>query len=128
MYGVPFQYTLSRILRARLEYLHTTFQIKEGDFLTFDAVRQAAQCLGRVIRSKSDYGMMILADKRYNRPDKRTKLPGWIISNLKDAHLNLSTDMALHIAREFLRRMAQPLTGPATGNLLSQADVEAMEP
>ncbi|KAG0590857.1 hypothetical protein M758_1G127300 [Ceratodon purpureus] len=38
MYGVPFQYTLSRILRARLEYLRETFQIKENDFLTFDAV------------------------------------------------------------------------------------------
>lgn len=65
MFGVPFQYTLSRILIARLEYLRETFQIKEGDFLTFDAVRQAAQCVGRVIRSKSDYGMMIFADKRW---------------------------------------------------------------
>lgn len=29
-----------------------------------DAQRQAAQCVGRVIRSKADYGMMIFADKR----------------------------------------------------------------
>ena len=29
---------LSRILLARLEYLRDTFQIKEGDFLTFDAL------------------------------------------------------------------------------------------
>lgn len=28
----------SRILLARLEYLRDTFQIKEGDFLTFDAL------------------------------------------------------------------------------------------
>ena len=27
-----------RILLARLEYLRETFQIKEGDFLTFDAL------------------------------------------------------------------------------------------
>lgn len=129
MYGVPFQYTLSRILRARLEYLRDTFQIKENDFLTFDAVRQAAQCVGRVIRSKSDYGMMIFADKRYNRHDKRSKLPGWILSFLKEAHLNLSTDMALHIAREFLRKMAQPYDKMSTknGTLLSEADVNAME-
>lgn len=52
MFGVPYQYTLSRILRARLEYLQETFQIKEADFLAFDAVRQSAQCVGRVIRSK----------------------------------------------------------------------------
>ena len=52
-----------------------TFQIKEQDYLTFDAIRQAAQCVGRVIRSKRDYGMMVFADKRYQRHDKRDKLP-----------------------------------------------------
>jgi hypothetical protein len=31
-------YTICRILLARLEYLRETFQIKEGDFLTFDAL------------------------------------------------------------------------------------------
>eukprot|EP00232_Nephroselmis_pyriformis_P011466 CAMPEP_0182884768 /NCGR_PEP_ID=MMETSP0034_2-20130328/19199_1 /TAXON_ID=156128 /ORGANISM="Nephroselmis pyriformis, Strain CCMP717" /LENGTH=743 /DNA_ID=CAMNT_0025017989 /DNA_START=145 /DNA_END=2373 /DNA_ORIENTATION=+ len=124
MFGVPFQYTLSRVLRARLEYLRETFQIKENDFLSFDAIRQAAQCVGRVIRSKADYGMMIFADKRYNRHDKRDKLPGWITSNLKDAHQNLSTDMMLHISREFMRSMAQPYhAGEAGASLLSQKDV-----
>jgi hypothetical protein len=37
---------------------------------------------------------------RYNRHDKRSKLPAWILSHLRDAHLNLSTDMSLYIARE----------------------------
>ncbi|KAK9667776.1 hypothetical protein RND81_13G010500 [Saponaria officinalis] len=130
MFGIPFQYTLSKILLARLEYLRDTFQIKEGDFLTFDALRQAAQCVGRVIRSKADYGMMIFADKRYCRHDKRSKLPAWILSHLRDAHLNLSTDMALHIAREFLRKMAQPYDKTGPGNkrtLLSQEDVEKIK-
>ncbi|KAK4273124.1 hypothetical protein QN277_021585 [Acacia crassicarpa] len=129
MFGVPFQYTLSKILLARLEYLRDTFQIKEGDFLTFDALRQAAQCVGRVIRSKADYGMMVFADKRYSRHDKRSKLPGWILSHLREAHLNLSTDMALHIAREFLRKMAQPYDktgGSGNKTLLSQEDLEKM--
>ncbi|KAL4385207.1 hypothetical protein GQ457_15G022780 [Hibiscus cannabinus] len=129
MFGVPFQYTLSKILLARLEYLRDTFQIKEGDFLTFDALRQAAQCVGRVIRSKADYGMMIFADKRYSRHDKRSKLPSWILSHLQDANLNLSTDMALHIAREFLRKMAQPYDKTGSSDrktLLSQEDLEKM--
>ncbi|CAN1232106.1 hypothetical protein LINGRAPRIM_LOCUS1610 [Linum grandiflorum] len=73
--------------------------------------------------------MMIFADKRYSRHDKRSKLPGWILSHLCDANLNLSTDMALHIAREFLRKMAQPYdkTG-ASGRktLLSQEDIERL--
>lgn len=47
MMGVPYQYTLSRILQARLEYLQQTFQIKDSDFLAFDAVRQARPPLAR---------------------------------------------------------------------------------
>ncbi|XP_047086445.1 general transcription and DNA repair factor IIH helicase subunit XPD-like [Lolium rigidum] len=128
MFGVPFQYTLSKILSARLEYLRETFQIEEGDFLTFDALRQAAQCVSRVIRSKADYGMMIFADKRYSWHDKRSKLPGWILSHLHAAHLNLSTDMALHTAREFLRRMAQPYDKAGSGQktLLTEEDLQGM--
>jgi len=38
-------------------------QIKQSDFLIFDAMRQCAQCVGRVIRGKNDYGLMIFADK-----------------------------------------------------------------
>lgn len=73
------------------------------------------------------YGQLNLC--RYSRHDKRSKLPGWILSHLRDAHLNLSTDMALHIAREFLRKMAQPydkagVSGRKT--LLSEEDLEKM--
>jgi len=49
--------------KARLEFLRDNYQIKESEFLTFDAMRQAAQCVGRVIRGKTDYGLMIFADK-----------------------------------------------------------------
>lgn len=63
MFGIPYVYTQSRILKARLEYLRENFQIRESDFLTFDAMRHAAQCVGRVIRGKTDYGIMVFADK-----------------------------------------------------------------
>lgn len=49
--------------QARLEYLRTNYRIRENDFLTFDAMRHAAQCVGRVLRGKTDYGLMIFADK-----------------------------------------------------------------
>lgn len=106
--GVPFQYTLGRVLRARLEYLRDTCGINEADFLTFDAIRQAAQCAGRVIRGKSDYGLVIFADSRYNKQDKKSKLPQWIQQFMSDALSNLSTDVAMASARQFLREMAQP--------------------
>ena len=86
MFGIPYVYTKSRILKARLDYLRDQFQvcfivsnvlrilntsypeiifyqIREDDFLTFDALRHAAQCVGRAIRGKMDYGIMIFADK-----------------------------------------------------------------
>lgn len=77
MLGIPYVYTESRILRARLEYLRDQYGIRsayahfrlinltyrENDFLTFDAMRHAAQCVGRALRGKTDYGLMIFADK-----------------------------------------------------------------
>ena len=124
---MPYQYTLSRVLRARLEYLRDAHQIREADYLAFDAVRQAAQCVGRVIRSKADYGLMVFADKRYQRHDKRDKLPAWITSQLRDEHLNLSTDALVHVARDFMRAMAQPYDREAVGkSLLSEEALAAM--
>lgn len=63
MFGIPYQYTESRILKARLEFLRDNHRIKENDYLTFDAMRHAAQCVGRVLRGKTDWGLMIFADK-----------------------------------------------------------------
>jgi DNA excision repair protein ERCC-2 len=108
MFGIPFQYTLSRILRARLEYLREKHNLQEGEFLSFDAIRQVSQCVGRVIRSKTDYGIMIFADMRYNRLDKRKKLPGWITQFMTPETLNLSTANAVGMARDFFKSMAQP--------------------
>ncbi|QPG74525.1 TFIIH/NER complex ATP-dependent 5'-3' DNA helicase subunit [Brettanomyces nanus] len=107
MIGVPFQYTESRILKARLEFLRDNYHIRENDFLSFDAMRHAAQCLGRVLRGKDDYGVMVLADRRFLR--KRSQLPKWISQGLSDADTNLSTDMAIAAAKKFLRTSAQPL-------------------
>lgn len=90
-------------------------------------MRHAAQCVGRAIRGKTDYGIMIFADKRFSRSDKRSKLPKWIQEHLKDSLCNLSTEEAiqvgflavqmsfefiyfLQIAKRWLRQMAQPFT------------------
>ena len=116
--GVPFQYTLSPVIRERLEYLQTKFHINPSDFLTFDAMRQAAQCVGRVIRSKLDYGLMIFADSRYNRFDKRTKLPKWILDCMGTNHLDLSTGDAMDKVRRFLKEMAQPMDQKALAKIL----------
>ena len=106
--GVPFQYTESRILKARLEFLRETYRIRENDFLSFDAMRHAAQCLGRVLRGKDDYGIMVLADRRFQK--KRTQLPKWISQAMLDSETSLSTDMAVAVAKRFLKTLAQPFS------------------
>ena len=82
-------------------------------------MRQASQCLGRVIRSKQDYGLMILADFRYDKADKRKKLPHWIQQVLPASHRNLAVDLAVQTACRFLQEMARPptlLSGSLRGN------------
>uniref|UniRef100_A0A4W3GEM2 TFIIH basal transcription factor complex helicase XPD subunit-like n=1 Tax=Callorhinchus milii TaxID=7868 RepID=A0A4W3GEM2_CALMI len=71
-------------------------------------MRHAAQCVGRVIRGKTDYGLMIFADKRFARADKRGKLPRWIQEHITDSNLNLTVDEAVQVSKHFLRQMAQP--------------------
>ena len=79
MFGIPFQYTKSHSLESRMEFLREKHpKITQSYFLTFDALRQTSQCVGRVVRSKTDYGLVIFADARYNTKDKRDKLPRWV--------------------------------------------------
>merc|ERR1712050_297160 len=94
--------------QLRLEFIKREHGISENEFLTFDALRQASQCVGRVIRSKLDYGLMIFADSRYARSDRRRKLPRWIQERLREDCIGVSTDMAVEIAAKFVKQMAQP--------------------
>ena len=93
-----------------MEYLRDQFHIRENDFLTFDAMRHAAQCVGRAMRGKTDYGVMVFADKRFAKADKRQKLPRWIQEHLSDGMCNLSTDEVVQVSKRFLRNMAQPFS------------------
>ena len=104
--GVPFQYTESRILKARLEFLRREYNIKENDFLSFDAMRHCAQCLGRVLRGKDDYGIMVLADKRFAK--KRAQLPKWISNAMMESDSNMSVDQSVAAAKRFLKIMSKP--------------------
>lgn len=107
--GIPFQYSKSKPLLCRMEYVEKKFGISNKDFLTFDAMRQCSQCLGRVIRSKADYGLMILADRRFSKDDKIEKLPEWIQSRIDPTARELQLDVALLKAKQFFRQMGQPL-------------------
>ena len=78
-------------------------------------MRHGAQCVGRVLRGKTDWGLMVFADKRFARADKRNKLPKWIMAEVTEAGVNLSTDMAVSMAKSFFRVMSQPLEHDSMG-------------
>lgn len=122
LFGIPYQYTKSPVLKARLDFMQTKYQIEDKKFLTFDALRQSAQCVGRVIRSKTDYGLVILADSRYNQKDKREKFPPWITQFVTEASSNISTDIAVSQIKTFLREMGQPIDQEALTSILLTAD------
>eukprot|EP00917_Polyrhabdina_sp_WS-2016_P025658 GHVP01055207.1.p1 GENE.GHVP01055207.1~~GHVP01055207.1.p1 ORF type:complete len:839 (+),score=130.82 GHVP01055207.1:868-3384(+) len=128
LFGIPFQYTLSRILKARLDFVRENYQVPENEFLTFDAMRQAAQCVGRVIRSKTDYGLMIFADCRYSRLDKRQKLPEWINAMLDPRHISLPAATAIHAAKKFLLTMSQPVELSSASLIRASDDKLAKSP
>ncbi|XP_056170614.1 general transcription and DNA repair factor IIH helicase subunit XPD isoform X2 [Syzygium oleosum] len=139
---------LKDIMQHKLVFIETQDVVETT--LALDNYRRACDC-GRgavffsVARGKvaegidfdRHYGRLVIMFgvpfqytlSKYSRHDKRSKLPGWILSHLRDAHLNLSTDMAVYIAREFLRKMAQPYDKAGSGGkktLLSQEDIEKM--
>jgi len=118
MIGIPYDYTLSRVVRARLEYIQTHFDIREQDYLTFDAVRQVAKCFGRAIRSKTDCSVLVFADSRFHKNDKRTKLPGWVGQFLTEGQQDLTTDMAVARIKNFLRQTGQPVDQKLLQSLL----------
>lgn len=122
MLGVPFMYTESLRLKERLKYMRQEYNIKEYEFLVFDAMRHAAQCLGRVLRNKSDYGLMIMADQRFGVQSKINKMPKWIQERIEKGNCGLSIDMALSIAKMFYKEMAQPIENDGV-SLLSEKDI-----
>jgi len=52
---------------------------------------------------------MILADKRFSRADKLSRLPAWMKDRIREANLNLSTDLAVSNAKAFFKGIAQPV-------------------
>lgn len=76
--GLPLaQFTLIR--KAINEHFRLKFG-KDGEFIayTLPAVNRACQALGRVIRTETDKGVLVLGDYRYSFGDVNFGLPTWI--------------------------------------------------
>lgn len=74
--------------------------------------RALNQCIGRCIRHIDDYGAVIFLDARYERPDSRYKLSGWVQRSLSPSPSHaiqvILTSLQRDICPETARHMAQP--------------------
>ncbi|EGR32513.1 tfiih basal transcription factor complex helicase subunit, putative [Ichthyophthirius multifiliis] len=107
MLGFPVQNSNDPILLERVKYLTENFKVTKNEYIEFDAMRQCAQCLGRVMRGKNDYGLMIMAEKRFARSLVKKKLPEWIKKQIKDYNVDISSEVVSAIAVNFFKEMGQ---------------------
>ena len=108
LFGLPVRNTMSMLVQTRAEFVETEYGMDRHEFLLFDAMRAASQCVGRLLRSKNDYGIVVMADKRYAREQLRTQLPHWIKQFLNDNKTTASIEQAVEQTSQFLLQMAQP--------------------
>lgn len=108
MIGFPVQNSLDPVLLERIKFMIGRKQIKDkNEFFEFDTMRQCSQCLGRVMRRKTDYGLMILADSRFKKASRYEKLPKWIKKCLADYHIDMTFEMAFSECAKFFREMGR---------------------
>ncbi|KNH01734.1 TFIIH basal transcription factor complex helicase subunit [Perkinsela sp. CCAP 1560/4] len=125
MIGVPFLPPEIRALNERKRWIEEHLKISESEYVTFDAMRQSAQCIGRVLRNKADYGVMVLADCRFSTADKISKLPQWILQNL-GAHMSITANACIEITKKFFRNISQYDSTYEDKDLLGTAELEKL--
>lgn len=113
--------------RALLSFMQVTLEMSENEFLTLAAMGQTAKCAGRIIRNKNDYGVVVLADNRFARADRRTKLTQWIVNLLTDSHADVNATEAASILLVYIRAINQvPCYDAGAKILLDEEEVKEM--
>ncbi|XP_044749872.1 ATP-dependent DNA helicase DDX11 isoform X2 [Coccinella septempunctata] len=82
--GMPYANIKAADLKEKMNYLNE----KEGtgagnEFYENLCMKSVNQCIGRAVRHKNDYAVVLLIDERYNRTSTKNALPGWIKRSLQ---------------------------------------------
>jgi len=86
----------NRVRRMVIDYFRRKFGT-EGEFLsyTLPAINRALQALGRVLRSPSDKGVLVLGERRFLEDGIRSALPPWLEKEMIECDaLILGTEIA----------------------------------
>lgn len=87
--GLPFSNPHSAEWRAKIQYISSK-AARNGqngkdasrDFYENACMRAVNQCVGRAIRHRGDFAVILLLDRRYSGPRIQAKLPRWIRASL----------------------------------------------
>lgn len=103
VFGVPQGGVLSRVLRARLTFLKKNMKVDEGDYLNYDAMRDAVWAVAQGVKSSSPNQAIIFVDRRFDSVQKKSKIPEWIIQKFKSQN-SVSKDSAKDICSKYFKR------------------------
>lgn len=91
--GLPYPNIHSAEWTARLEYINQAAvaggaTVDEGrrrgkEFVENKCLRAVNQCVGRAIRHREDWAVVLLLDSRWNGEAVKSKLPGWVRRGLQ---------------------------------------------
>lgn len=128
--GMPFVYHKSPAVLGRMKFLKDTKGITESEFLQFDCMRAASQCVGRAIRNKADYAVLVFADKRYVQASKFHKLPKWlqhIMAPTGRCPSDTTSTVAQEKVRSFFRVIASSPSSGVGVSMLTLDQVHARQ-
>ena len=79
--GVPYANYSDDKVKKKKEFLNDKERKLGNKWYEADAMMNVNQSLGRVIRNKNDYGVMICIDERFNDPSTNSLFSDWIYKN-----------------------------------------------
>ena len=94
MYSVPFPFVKDPKIQSKRDYMDYIYHknIKNNNMLPLNgnewynqqASRAVNQALGRIIRHKNDYGIVIFTDFRFQNNNNKKNLSKWVKPYVKD--------------------------------------------
>ncbi|XP_075218630.1 Fanconi anemia group J protein homolog isoform X3 [Lycorma delicatula] len=80
--GIPYPNVKSTEIRLKRAYNDRIGSLDGNEWYKIQGFRTLNQALGRVIRHKNDWGIILLVDDRYKYNENKKRLSKWIINNI----------------------------------------------
>ena len=81
--GIPYANYADDKINKKKEFLNSKEKNLGNKWYEADAMQNVNQSLGRVIRNKNDYGVMICIDERFNYHSIKNLFSNWIYKNME---------------------------------------------